>query len=141
MLPLRQAAAWLEEQGVPIGYEALRTMADRERIATVKRDGKRHVELRTLRSLAAARRNEMPPTAAGAAAVPHLDVEALLDRIVDAERRAAAAETRGMIAERSESTLVEELHEARARIVALEEQVATVRSPWWRRKPRAEVAR
>ncbi len=136
VLPLRQAADWLEEQGVPIGYEALRTMADRQRIVTVKRDGRRHVELRTLRSLAAARRNEMPPTAAGAAAVPHFDVEALLDRVVDAERRAAAAETRGMIAERSESTLVEELHEARARIAALEEEIQMTPRAWWRRRAR-----
>ena len=108
VLPLRQADARLEEQGVPIGYEALRTMADRERIATVKRDGKRHVEMRALRSLASARRSDMPPSA-------------------------ASAETRGMIAERSESTLTEELHAARTQITALEEQLQQRRS-WFSRR-------
>lgn len=65
--------------------------------------------------------------------MPHLDVEALLDRIVDTERRAAAAETRGMIAERSESTLTEELHIARTQIAALEQQLQHRRS-WFKRK-------
>ncbi len=132
-LTLRHAADWLQEQGADVSFEALRTMVDRKRLPTVHRDGKRHIEMRALRSLAAARRSDAPLTAAAAATLPQLDVDALLDRLVDAERRAAAAETRGMIAERSESTLTEELHEARTRIAALEEALEKKPRRWWRR--------
>ncbi len=135
-LTLRHAADWMQEQGVDVSFEALRTMVDRKRLPTVHRDGKRHIEMRALRSLAAARRSDVPPTAAPATTLPQLDVEALVDRLVDAERRAAAAETRGMIAERSESTLVEELHEARTRIAALEEQMQVAARRWWQRRAR-----
>jgi len=136
LLTLRQAAEWLEAQGViDLGFEGLRSLADRKRISTIQRSGKRHVEMRTLRGLVAARGGGMTPAAAPAPTVPQIDVEALLDRIVDAERRAASAETRGMIAERSESTLAEELHEARARVAALEAEVeAMARARWWKRR-------
>jgi hypothetical protein len=135
-LTLRHAADWLQEQGVDVSFEALRTMVDRKRLPTVHRDGKRHIEMRALRSLAAARRSDVPPTAAAAATLPQFDVDALVDRLVDAERRAAAAETRGMIAERSESTLTEELHAARTQIAALEEQLQQRRGWFGRRRDR-----
>lgn len=134
VMTLREAACWLQSEGVDLSYDGLRTLVDRKKLGgIVHRNGKRYIEMRALRGLAAARRSEQTPPAAAAAPVPQIDVEALFDRVVDAERRAAAAETRGMIAEQSESTLSEALHEARTQIAVLEEQLQRRRS-WFRRR-------
>lgn len=141
LLTLRDAAAWLTEAGAPTSYEAMRSMADRQQFPVVMRRSRRHVEMRVLRGLAAARRAEPPQASVGAgdAAVgpqvaAALDVvERLAERLAAESAARAAAEARLTLTERSESSALAELIELRTRNAALEAQLAQRRRRWWSR--------
>lgn len=134
VVDLRTAAAMANTS-----IAAIRGRVERGSLRHVKRDGKRLVPVSELRRAGLL---DTPPAATDA---PTMDE--VLARLIDAERRAAAAETRLQLTEQAEGTLTEALHRAnveraaaveRAEQLALEvEQLqATMqqRRRWWKRR-------
>jgi hypothetical protein len=132
-------------EALGISQDAARSRVDRGTLPHVKRkDGRRAVPVYAVRAAAAAMgRNAAATHTDAGASVPQFSdaielVERLTLRCIDAERRAAQIEAQKLISERSEVSAIDALHEARARVSALEEQVAelTAAKPrrWWHRE-------
>lgn len=118
---------------------AIRGRVERGSLRSLVRDGVRVVPLSELK-----RAGLYPPRVGGVSGVAHaesafvgsagvrthhapLNVGDMIDRLIDAERRAAAAEQTIVLSARSESTLTEELRQVRERVVELEVELEAAR--------------
>jgi hypothetical protein len=122
---------------------AIRGRVERGSLRYVKRDGKRLVPVSELRRAGLLDAG----SDAGGGVVDAPTMSDVLDRLLDAERRATAAQVRLQLTEQAESTLTEALHRAnteraaaveRAELLAVEvEQLqAAMRSRRWRFRSR-----
>lgn len=96
---------------------SIRGRVERGTLPHVLRDGRRMIPVSELR-----RAGLFRTTDDTAMADETRTTTALLDRLVDAERRATAAETRLQITVQSESTLTDALHRANAELAAERER-------------------
>lgn len=102
---------------------AIRGRVERGSLRFVKRDGKRLVPVSELRRAGLLDAG----SDAGSGVVDAPAMEAMLERLIDAERRATEAQVRLQLTEQAESTLTEALHRAnteRAAAVERAEQLA-----------------